>query len=415
MNGKRIVITGTGTVNALGNSVKETWEKASNGISGIARITGFDASHLQIDIAGEVKDFNYTEHFSEATIKKAKRMDPFVHYAAAATKQALTQSGLDIGKEAERIGMCVSSGMGGMTSQHNNSAALATKGARRVSPFYVPAAIGNIAAGILSMEYGIKGPNLSMQTACATANHSLISAFLIIQAGMADVMVAGGAEAAVIELGVAGFANMQALSTHFRDEPQRASRPYDVDRDGFVIAEGAGTLIVEEYEHAKARGAEILCEIKAVGMSGDGYDLVMPDPSGQGAFRSMKMAVDNAQLSPSDINYVNTHGTSTPLGDIAESTAVKQLLGENEDNCHVSSTKSMHGHILGATAAVEGIICIEAIRHGVVPPSINIDNFDPKIPLKCINSEPVEKEIKHAISNSFGFGGHNSTVLFASV
>lgn len=415
MNGKRIVITGTGTVNALGNSVKETWEKASNGISGIAKITNFDASHLQVDIAGEVKDFDYTQHFSEATIKRAKRMDTFVHYAAAATKQALAQSGLEIDKEPERIGMCVSSGMGGMNTQHQNSAALATKGARRVSPFYVPAAIGNIAAGLLSIEYGIKGPNLSIQTACATSNHSLINAFLIIQAGMADVMVAGGSEAAVIELGVAGFANMQALSTHFKDEPERASRPYDIDRDGFVIAEGAGTLIVEEYEHAKARGAEILCELKAVGMSGDAHDLVMPDPEGTGAYRSMKMAVENAGYNADAINYINTHGTATPLGDIAESKAVKMLLGDNEENCRVSSTKSMHGHILGATAAVEGIICIEAIRHGVVPPSINIDNFDPQIPLGCINSEPVEKEVKCAISNSFGFGGHNSTVMFTAV
>ncbi|MBT3273849.1 MAG: beta-ketoacyl-ACP synthase II [Spirochaetales bacterium] len=415
MNGKRIVITGTGTVNALGNSVKETWEKASNGVSGIDRITNFDASHLQIDIAGEVKNFDYKEHFSEDTLKKAKRMDKFVHFAFAAANQAISQSGLEVSKEAERIGMCVSSGMGGMQAQHDNSAALATKGARRVSPFYVPAAIGNIAAGLLSMEYGMKGPNLSLQTACATSNHSLISAFMIIQSGMADVMIAGGSEAAVIELGVAGFANMQALSTHFRETPQKASRPYDVDRDGFVIAEGAGVLVVEEYEHAKARGAEILCELKAVGMSGDGYDLVMPDPEGRGAYRSMQMALDNAKL-PSDVlNYVNTHGTSTPLGDIAESKAVKMLLGDNEENCHVGSTKSMHGHILGATAAVEGIITIEAMRNGVVPPSINIDNFDPQIPLSCINSEPIEKEIKYAISNSFGFGGHNSTVMFASI
>jgi 3-oxoacyl-[acyl-carrier-protein] synthase II len=415
MNGKRIVITGTGTVNPLGNNVKDTWEMASNGRSGIAKITGFDASHLQVDIAGEVKGFDRTEHFSEALAKTAKRMDPFVHYGAAAVKQALAKSGLEIAKEAERIGISFSSGMGGMTSQHENSAALATKGSRRVSPFYVPAAIGNIAAGLLSMEHGIKGPNLSLQTACATSNHSLISAFLIIQAGMADVMVAGGAEAAVIELGVAGFANMRALSTNFLDTPEKASRPYDVDRDGFVIAEGAGALIVEELEHAKARGAEILCEITGVGMSGDAHDLVMPDPEGTGAYRSMQMAVDNAGISAAAIDYINTHGTATPLGDIAESKAVQKLLGGNEENAHVSSTKAMHGHILGATAAVEGIICIEAIRNGVVPPSINIDNLDPEIPLSCINTEPVEKPINCAISNSFGFGGHNSTVMYAAL
>lgn len=415
MNGKRIVITGTGTVNPLGNSVKDTWDMASNGRSGIAKITGFDASHLQVDIAGEVKNLDRTGIFSEAMSKTAKRMDPFVHYGAAAVKQALAQSGLEIEKEAERIGISFSSGMGGMTSQHNNSAALATKGARRVSPFYVPAAIGNIAAGLLSMEHGIKGPNLSLQTACATSNHSLISAYLIIQAGMADAIVAGGAEAAVIELGVAGFANMRALSTNFKDTPEKASRPFDIDRDGFVIAEGAGALVVEEFEHAKARGADILCEIKGVGMSGDAHDLVMPDPEGNGGYRSMLMAVENAGVAPESIDYINTHGTATPLGDIAESKAVHKLLGGKEENVHVGSTKSMHGHILGATAAVEGIISIEAIRNGVVPPNINLDNLDPEIPLSCINTEPVEKPVNCVISNSFGFGGHNSTVMFAAL
>ena len=415
MDGKRIVITGTGTVNPLGNNVKDTWEMASNGRSGIAKIQGFDASGLQVDIAGEVKNFTFIDHFSSEMSKTAKRMDPFVHYDAAAVKQAIAQSGIEIDKEPERVGISFSSGMGGMTAQHDNSAALATKGPRRVSPFYVPAAIGNIAAGILSMEHGILGPNLSLQTACATANHSLISAYLIIRAGMADVIVAGGAEAAVIELGVAGFANMRALSTNFKDTPEKASRPYDRDRDGFVIAEGAGALIVEEYEHAQARGAEILCEIKGIGMSGDAYDLVMPDPEGKGAHRSMKMAVDGAGITVDSIGYINTHGTATPLGDIAESKAVYKLLNGNEANCHVSSTKSMHGHILGATAAVEGIICIEAIRNGVVPPSINIDNLDPEVPLSCINTEPVEKILRCCLSNSFGFGGHNSTVMFAAV
>ncbi len=414
MNGRRIVITGIGTVNPLGNNVKDTWEMASNGRSGIAKIAKFDASHLQVDIAGEVKGFDSTGSFSERLYKTAKRMDPFVHYAAAALKQAVEQSGLEIAKEPERVGISFSSGMGGMSAQYENSVALATRGSRRVSPFYVPAAIGNIASGILSMEYGIKGPNLSLQTACATSNHSLISAYLIMQAGMADVFVAGGAEAAVIELGVAGFANMRALSTKYKDTPEKASRPYDIDRDGFVIAEGAGAIILEEAEHAKARGAEILCELKGVGMSGDAYDLVMPDPEGYGAYRSMKMAVDNAGVTSGSIDYINTHGTATPLGDIAESKAVNKLLNGDESRCHVSSTKSMHGHILGATAAVEGIICIEAIRHGVVPPSINIDKLDPQIPLTCINTEPIEKKIACVLSNSFGFGGHNSTVMFTA-
>ena len=306
MDGKKIVVTGTGTVNPLGNSVKDTWEHASNGISGIGEITRFDASHLQARIAGEVKDFDYRSVFSEEALKTANRMDPFVHYAAAAVSQALEQSGFDIQSSPERIGICMSSGMGGMSAQHKNSAALATKGARRVSPFYIPAAIGNIASGFISIIHGIRGPNLSMQTACATANHSLISAFLIIRAGMADIMVTGGSEAAILELGVAGFANMRALSTNFNDEPQRASRPYDVDRDGFVMSEGAGVIIVEEFEHAKARGADILCEIKSIGMSGDAYDLVMPEPGGKGAYQSMKMAVDQAELAPEEIHYINS-------------------------------------------------------------------------------------------------------------
>ena len=415
MDGKRIVVTGTGTVNPLGNSVKETWASASNGISGIGNITRFDASHLQAKVAGEVKDFDYRNVFSDEALKTANRMDPFVHYAAAAVSEALEKSGLEVQKEPERIGICISSGMGGMPTQHKNSEALVTKGARRVSPFYIPAAIGNIASGFLSIIHGMKGPNLSMQTACATANHSLISAYLIIQAGMADAMVTGGSEAAIIELGVAGFANMRALSTNFNDEPQRASRPYDVDRDGFVMAEGAGAIIIEELEHAKARGAEILCEIKSIGMSGDAYDLVMPEPEGKGAYQSMKMAVERGKLATEDLHYINTHGTSTPLGDVAEANAVYKIIGGKEANINVTSTKSMHGHLLGATAAVEGIICIEAICNGVVPPSINIESLDDEVPLNCINTQPVEREIRYALSNSFGFGGHNSSVLFAAI
>lgn len=415
MGNKRIVITGTGTVNPLANNVKDTWQKVSHGQSGIARITHFNPENISAKIAGEVKDFDYRLYFSDELIKTANRMDPFVHFAAAALQEALDNSGIEISKSPERIGICLGSGMGGLDSQHQNSAALATKGPRRVSPFYVPSAIGNIASGILSMKHGIKGPNFSLQTACASANHSLISAYLVIDSGMADVMIAGGTEAAITELAVAGFANMRALSTRYNDTPERASRPYDVDRDGFVIAEGAGVLVVEEYEHAKARGADILCELKSVGMSGDGYDLVMPDPEGNGAFASMKMAADRGAIAPEDISYINTHGTSTPLGDIAEAKAVYKLVNGVETKLNVGSTKSMHGHLLGATAAVEAVICIEAIRNGVVPPNINIDNLDPEIPLTCINTEVVEKNVKYVLSNSFGFGGHNSSVIFAAV
>ena len=413
MDRKRIVITGMGTVNPLGNSVAETWDNASKGQSGIGPITHFDASGSGVRIAGEVKDVDYKNYFSEKWIKTAKRMDPFVHYAQASLLQALEQTKLNISAEPLRIGICVGSGMGGIDSQHANSAALATKGARRVSPFYVPSAIGNIASGLLSMIHRIRGPNLSLQTACATANHSLISAYMIIQMGMADVMIAGGSEAAVTELAVAGFANMRALSTKFNDTPQIASRPYDVDRDGFVIAEGAGVLVVEEYEHAMQRRAEILCELKAVGMSGDAYDLVMPDPEGKGAYQSMKMAIESGGIDPAEISYVNTHGTATPLGDTAEAKAVYRLLDGREEGVNVGSTKSIHGHLLGATSAVEGIICIEAIRHGLIPPNINLDRLDPEVPLHCINTEPVSRDVKIVLSNSFGFGGHNSTIVFA--
>ena len=413
MSERRVVVTGTGTVNPLGNNVQDTWKNASEGKSGIAEITKFDASALSARIAGEVKDFDYTKYFNDDFLKTAKRMDSFVHYAAAALEEALKSSGIDIAANAERLGICIGSGMGGMNAQHNNSAALATKGPRRVSPFYIPAAIGNIASGLLSMIHGIKGPNLSVQTACATANHSLITAFMIIKQGYAEAMITGGSEGAILELGVAGFANMRALATNFNDEPERASRPYDIDRDGFVIAEGAGVIIVEELEFAKKRGANILCEIRSIGMSGDGHDLVIPEPEGKGAEQSMRMALDTGKIDVSELNYINTHGTATPLGDIAESKAVYRLLGGVEDYTHVSSTKSMHGHLLGAAGAVEGILCIEAIRNGIAPPSINIDNKDPEVVINCINTEPIEKDINVALSNSFGFGGHNSSVAFA--
>jgi 3-oxoacyl-[acyl-carrier-protein] synthase II len=372
-------------------------------------------TNVQAKIAGEVKNFDYRDHFNEETVKTAKRMDPFVHYANAALNEALEQSGLDVAKEAQRIGISLGSGIGGLYSQHSNSEALVTKGTRRVSPFYIPASIGNIASGFLSMVHGIKGPNLSVQTACATANHSMATAFMILQAGMADAMVAGGAEASIIELAVAGFANMRALSTHFNDQPEKASRPYDKDRDGFVMSEGASVLILEEYEHAKARGANILCEILSIGMSGDAYDLVIPEPEGNGAYASMKMAADYAGINTEEIDYINAHGTSTPLGDIAESKAIAKLLKGKEDDVWVGSTKSLHGHLLGATAGLEAIICALSIQNNLIPKNINIDNFDTDVAVRCINQEVVEKDVNIALSNSFGLGGHNSTVVLKKV
>ncbi len=414
MDKRRIVITGMGTVNPLGNNVQDTWDKVVQGKSGIGEITKFDASQMPVRIAGEVKDFDYQTCYDENSLKLAKRMDQFMHFAAAGVKEALEHSGLVVSREPERIGICVGSGIGGIKTNYQNTEALISKGHRRVSPFYIPATIGNIASGFLSIQYGIKGPNLSLQTACATSNHSIGMGFLLLQAGMADVMIAGGAEAAITDIAVAGFANMRALSTR-NDDPQTASRPYDKDRDGFVMGEGGAILVLEEYEHAKQRNADIICEVKAIGMTGDAYDIVIPDPEGKGAAASMQMALDFAKLNPEDLQYINAHGTATPLGDIAESKAIHQVLKGNQDNVNVGSTKSMHGHLLGATAGIEAIISAMALKHNMIPKNINIENFDSDVVLSCINTEIIEKEMKYVMSNSFGFGGHNSSLILGKM
>jgi len=414
MEGKRVVLTGMGTVNPMGMNVADTWTKVLAGESAIGPITHFDASHLQTQIAGEIKDFDYKQYYTEEQLKSAKRLDLFVHYAVAGMKEAVASSGIDMKKNQDRIGVSIGSGIGGLTVQYENSLALANKGARRVSPFYIPMSIGNIAAGYISMLYGIRGPNLSTQTACATANHAIGIAMMLIKAGMADVMFAGGAEGTVVELAMAGFSNMRAMSTR-NDDPKTASRPFDKDRDGFVMGEGSSVLVLEDYDHAKARGANIICEVASIGMSGDAHDFVAPDPEGGGALLSMEMALNQADISSDEIDYINTHGTATPVGDIAESKAVYKLLKGKQDNVNVGSTKSLHGHLLGATAGLEAIICAMAIKEGKIPANINIENLDPEIPLTCINTEVVEKEVKVAMSNSFGFGGHNSTLILKKI
>ncbi len=411
---KRVVVTGMGTVNPLGNNVEDTWSKVIGGESGIGAITKFDASHLPTQIAGEVKDFDYKQYYDDADVKAAKRMDLFCHYAVAAMKEAVDDSGVDTKSSPNRMGVLLGSGIGGLNVSYANSIALYEKGARRISPFYIPLSIGNIASGYVAKLYGIKGPNLSMQTACATANHSIAVATLLIKSGMADVMFAGGTEGVINELAVGGFSNMRAISTR-NDEPGKASRPFDKDRDGFVMSEGSAVLVLEDYEYAKNRGANILCEIAGSGMSGDAYDLVAPDPEGRGALLSMEMALQQADLTSDQIDYINTHGTSTPVGDIAETKAIKKLLGGKEDNVVVGSTKSYHGHLLGATAALEAIITIKAMENGKIPANLNLENQDPEITLTCINKEIVETEVNIALSNSFGFGGHNSTVVFKKV
>jgi len=414
MEEKRVVLTGMGTVNPLGMNVADTWKKVMAGESGIGPITHFDPSNLPTKIAGEIKDFDYKQYYTEEQLKSAKRADLFVHYAVAGMKEAVESSGIDIKKDPDRIGISIGSGIGGLQVQADNAIALANKGPRRVSPFYIPMSIGNIAAGFISMLYGFRGPNLSTQTACATANHGIGIALMLIKAGMADVMFAGGTEGTVVELAMAGFSNMRAISKR-NDDPKAASRPYDKDRDGFVLSEGSSILVLEDYEHAKARGANIICEVASIGMSGDAYDFVAPDPEGGGALLSMKMALDQAGLKSDEIDYINMHGTSTPVGDIAESKAVYKLLDGKQDNVTVGSTKSLHGHLLGATAGLEAIICAMAIKEGKIPANINIDNLDPEIPLTCINTEVVEKEVKIAMSNSFGFGGHNSTLILRKI
>jgi len=426
MYNKRVVITGAGTVNPLGKTVQESWQNLLAGISGIGPISRFDASHLACRIAGEVRNFDYSQWFSGDMLKKAKRMDMFCHYAAAAMAEAAGQAGLQDLTQRERVGICVGSGMGGLNVQHENSVALFDKGDRRVSPYYIPMSIGNMASGILSMMYDIRGPNLSLQTACATANHSIAVASMLIANGMADVMVAGGAEGTICELAVAAFANMRALSTR-NDSPETASRPYDLERDGFVMSEGAAILILEDYEHAKARGADILCEVLACGMSGDAHDFVNPEPEGRGALVSMRMALEQAGMTADKLDYINAHGTSTPAGDIAELRGIASLLengspaetgspaGVSGHQTAVGSTKSSHGHLLGATAGLEAIICLQAIREGLIPANRNLFTRDPALPAVWLPTEHQKRPVRAALSNSFGFGGHNSSLLLGRV
>ncbi|WP_028975105.1 beta-ketoacyl-ACP synthase II [Spirochaeta cellobiosiphila] len=414
MSKKRVVITGMGTVNPLGNNVAQTWQTILNKQSGITNITKFDTENLSVKIAGEVKDFDYTQYFEGDMLKKAKRMDSFCHYAVAAMAEAAEQSGIETVPNKERIGVTLGSGIGGLQVQHDNSTAMAMKGPRRVSPFYIPMSIGNMAAGVVSILYGLKGPNFSLQTACATANHSIATGTMLIQNDMADMIVAGGSEGALLDISIAGFGNMRALSTR-NEDPLTASRPYDTDRDGFVLSEGAAVLILEDYEHAVKRNAPIIAEVLSCGMSGDAYDFVQPDPEGKGAFIAMREAMRLAQLNPEDLGYINTHGTSTPLGDIAEAEGVAKLLGSAVDKCYVGSTKSYHGHLLGATSGVEAVITSLAIQNGIIPANINIFNRDPKLPPILLPQDIIEKPIKAALSNSFGFGGHNSSLILGKV
>jgi 3-oxoacyl-[acyl-carrier-protein] synthase II len=406
---RRVVVTGLGIVSPLGNSVAEAWEKALAGTPGISRITRFDPARLASQMAGEVKGFDVTPYMSA---KEARRMDIFIHYGMAAGLQAWRDAALQVTPDnAERVGVNFGSGIGGLPMIEAMHDELKENGPRRISPFFIPGTIINMIAGLLSIETGAKGPNLAMVTACTTSTHCIGEAAKSIRYGEADVMIAGGSEAVVTELAVGGFAAARALSTRNAD-PAGASRPWDKDRDGFVLGEGAGALVLEEYEHARARGAKIYCELAGYGVSADAHHMTAPPEDGDGGFRAMRNALKDAKLDASAIDYINAHGTSTPLGDVAETVAVKRLLGERARKVAVNSTKSMTGHLLGAAGAVEAVFSILALRDQVSPPTINLRTPDPQCDLDYVPNAARKMPIRVALSNSFGFGGTNGTLVF---
>jgi 3-oxoacyl-[acyl-carrier-protein] synthase II len=406
---RRVVVTGLGIVCPIGNTVGEAWENALAGKSGITRITRFDPARLACQIAGEVKGFDVSPFMSP---KEARRMDTFIHYGMAAGLQAWRDCALQVTPEnAERVGINFGSGIGGLPLIEDMHTELNKNGPRRISPFFIPGTIINMIAGLLSIELGAKGPNLAMVTACTTSTHCIGEAGKSIRYGEADVMIAGGAEAVVSELAIGGFAAARALSTR-NDDPATASRPWDLERDGFVLGEGAGAMVLEEYEHAKARGARIYCELTGYGVSADAHHMTAPPEDGDGAFRAMRNALKDASLEASAIDYINAHGTSTPLGDIAETVAVKRLLGAHASKVAVNSTKSMTGHLLGAAGAVEAVFTALALRDQVSPPTINLRTPDPQCDLDYVPNSARKMPIRAALSNSFGFGGTNGSLVF---
>ena len=401
-----------GIVSPVGVGLSAAWESILAARSGIAPITRFDASAFPSRIAGEVKNFDVTQYLSG---KDARRYDTFVHYGQVATMEAVRDAGLEgYGGDHERIGVCIGSGIGGLPMIEDTCAAYQQGGPRKISPFFVPGSIINMIAGLVSIQYGYKGPNLGTVSACSTANHSIGEASRLIEYGDADIMLAGGAEATVSPLGVGGFCAARALS-HRNDDPATASRPWDVDRDGFVLGEGAGVLVLEELEHARARGARIYCELAGYGMSADAFHITAPPDDGAGAARSMANALKNGGLNVTDIDYINAHGTSTQIGDVAECVAVKRCFGDHAAKLAVSSTKSMTGHLLGAAGGIEAVFTVLAMRDQVAPPTANLVNRDPKCDLDFVPNVARKMKIRAALSNSFGFGGTNATLAFRSL
>ncbi len=410
MNSKRVVITGTGVISSVGNNTADFWNSLVNGTSGLGLITHFDAGEFKTKIAGEVKNFDFSTYMSH---KEARRLDLFCHYAIAATDEALAASGISPHLEevdSERVGVVVSSGIGGMDTMEKQCKVLHERGPSKSSPLLVPMMIIDMASGAISMRYGAKGPNFGIVTACATACHSIGESFWIIKRGDADIMIAGGTEATVTPLGFTGFCAMKAMSTR-NDDPVHASRPFDAERDGFVMSEGAGVLILEELEHAKKRGANILAEIIGYGATGDAYHITSPAPEGEGAARAMNMAIKHAEINPSDIDYINAHGTSTPLNDKFETQAIKSVFGDYAYDVSISSTKGMTGHPLGAAGGIETIACVQSIKNGVIPPTINYENPDPECDLDYTPNTAKEKDVKIAMNTNLGFGGHNAIVI----
>jgi len=409
MEKRRVVVTGLGLVTPLGIGVEKTWHALLEGRSGVGKITHFDCSSYPVQIAAEVKDFDPSQYIEQKEIKK---MDRFIHFAIAASDMAMKDSGLKItDNNADRVGVIIGSGMGGLPMIEHYHKVLLEKGHRRISPFFIPMIIINLAAGQVSIRYGAKGPNSSPCTACATGSHSIGDAFRIIQYGMADAMIAGGTEAVITPMGIAGFTAMKALSTR-NDEPERASRPFDIDRDGFVMGEGAGIMILEELNHAIRRGARIYAEVIGYGMSGDAYHITSPAPEGEGAARCMEAALKDAGIRPEEVDYINAHGTSTKYGDELETMAIKKVFGEHAYRLSVSSTKSMTGHLLGAAGGVEAVITVLSIYHNIVPPTINLEKPDPACDLDYVPNKAKKMEVNCAISNSFGFGGTNASLVF---
>jgi 3-oxoacyl-[acyl-carrier-protein] synthase II len=405
---RRVVVTGIGLITPLGSGIQKTWEAICKGASGIDRITSFDASDFPVQMAGEVKDFN-PEDFMER--KEIKKMDVFIQYALGAGVMAMEDAGLKVTDDnADRVGVIVGAGIGGINSIERYHSVLMQSGHRRISPFFIPMLITNLAAGQISIRFGARGPNSCVTTACAAGTHSIGDAFKIIQRGDADAMIAGGSESAITPLTLAGFANMRALSSR-NDAPQKASRPFDAGRDGFVIAEGAGLLVLEDVESARRRGARIYAEIIGYGLTADAYHMTTPDPEGRGVVNCMRMALRDAGVAPNAIDYINAHGTSTPYNDKHETTAIKQVFGEHAYKVAVSSTKSMTGHLLGASGGLEAAFCALALTEGIIPPTINYERPDPACDLDYVPNHARHTDLTTVLSNSFGFGGTNACIV----